>query len=127
MVQAFTPIEEAIREVIEQWYPGKTGGDLSYERGDGLLIVISQVPGAGRTDETSGQWTIDLDVFGDEYLPTMDICLDIEAKLIGQAHRTTNMIIDKIVQTMAPASLPWEDSSVTRLGSGYVLTARRRG
>lgn len=127
MTVAFTPIEKAVQEVIETWHPGKTGGNLSYTRGDGLLIVISLVPGAGRTDQVNGEWTVDLDVFGDNYLDTMGVALDLEAKLLGAPFVTSGMIVDSSFQTISPAPLPWEDDEVTRLGLGFVFTARRKG
>lgn len=129
-IQPFPLIEKAVKQVIETQYPiaaGKTGGDPAYAVGDGIYVWISLVPGAGSTDENGGQWTIDIDVFGDSYGEPMGHALALEALLLRGRFTTDEMIIDNVFQNTGPFEGPWDDDAVFRISSTYVFTARRRG
>lgn len=130
MVQPFPNIEKIVKAVIETEYApaaGKVGGDLAFEPGSGLYVYVSHIAGSGHTTATGGEWGLDIDVFADSYGDAMNHALAIEAMLLEGPHRTDNLIIDVSTETMAPCELPWEDETVTRIGSIWVFTARRRG
>lgn len=130
MTQPFGSIQKAVQEVIETKYPdaeGKVGGALNYTAGQGLYVCVMLVPGGGAETETNGSWAVDIDVFGDNYLQTLDHANAISALLVGKYHRTSTMLIDRVFQNVAPAPAPWEDDNVTRLSATYVFTSRRKG
>ena len=130
-IQPFPSIEKALKQVIEMNYPeanGHTGGDLQTVPVDGSIYVwLGLVPGGGVNDQTSGQWTIDVDVFARDYNSAMMHASGIEAMLIDSPHRTDEIIIDSVFQNQSPTERPWDDDSVYRVGATYVLTARRKG
>ena len=126
----FPMIEIALKELIVERFPeadGKLGGDLSYERGDGLYVWYGLVPG-GASTATDGEWIVDIDVFADSYAAAMQAALELEAGLLGKTYgRTSEMRIDSITQNESPAERPWDDDAVFRIGATYVFTARRPG
>ena len=129
-IQPFPLIELAVKELIEAKYPaaaGKVGGDLSYRRGDALYVFVGLVPGGGSTDNTTGQWTVDIDVLAPSYATAMTHALALEALLIPGRHSTSIMRLDSVFQNSAPSERPWDDESAYRIGSTYVFTARRSG
>lgn len=131
-IQPFGMIETAVMQMITEAMPeaeNLIGGDLSYDAEDDFYIWIGQVPGGGFSDETSGQWTIDIDVFDSTYGQAMRRSLDLEAIMLRRGgRRTSEMLIDSIVQNASPSERPWDDDeSAYRVGGTYVLTARRRG
>lgn len=129
MTEAFGMVEKALKEIIEREYDpaqGKVGGDLSYERGDGLYVYIDLV--SGQTDRIFGEWAVDIDVFGDNYAIAMQNALELEAILLEpMLLRATGMSLDFSTQNESPTERPWEDESVYRIGSTYSFTARRSG
>lgn len=131
MVVAFSPIEKVVKKIIEaKWAPsvGKIGGELAYVQGTGLYIYISQVTGGGWTTATSGQWTLDIDVFGDDKNTAFNNALALEAALSEGPYRSHDGIfVDHFINSMSASQLPWEDENVTRVGSIWVVTARRSG
>lgn len=130
-IQPFPSIEKALKTVIEDRYPeasGHVGGDLQTVPVDGSIYVwLGLVPGGGINDQTSGQWTIDVDVFARDYSSAMMHASGIEAMLLASPHRTDEIIIDSVFQNQSPAERPWDDDNVYRVGATYVLTARRKG
>lgn len=125
MIQPFAPIEIALKEVLEQWYPDKVGGDMSFEAGEGLYIMVGLVD--GHTTKLGGEWVVDIDIFADDYATAIEAASDIEAKLLDGAHRGGGMILDGIYQSLTARPMPWDDDNVTRLGAVYGMTARRSG
>jgi hypothetical protein len=122
-------VEMALKELIEAKYPaadGKVGGDLSYSPGDGLYVWIGLIAG-GQTTETSGEWIVDIDCFGDTYASAMTHALAIEAKLHERRHVTSTMRLDNTYQNAGPAERFWDDDKVFRIGATYIFTARRPG
>lgn len=129
MTNPFPMVEKAVKELVEDVYPaavGKVGGDLSYERGDGLYVWIGLIP-TGGTTQIDGEWVLDIDVFGDSYATAMTHALALEALLVGPKHVTSVMRLDNCYQNVGPAERPWDDDSVYRIGATYVFTARRSG
>jgi len=127
-VQPFAPIEFAVKEMIEARYPaavGKVGGDLSYD-GTGLYVWIGLIPGSGFADQTDGQWSLDVDVFGTDYNETMRAALAIEAGILPGRYSAAEMNIDT-VSGGSPAEVPWDDEAVYRISAVYTFTARRSG
>lgn len=127
-INAFPLIEIAVREMIEARYPaavGKTGGDLSYD-GEDLYVWVSLIPGSGAADQTSGQWSLDIDVFGKNYIETMNHALVIEAGLLTGMFQGSQMNVDT-VSGGGPAEVPWDDETVYRISAVYTFTARRSG
>ena len=123
----FPMIEKAVKELIETKYPaanGKVGGDLSYVAGDGLYVRIALIPG-GRSDRVNGQWSLDIETFGDTYSSAMQSSLDLEAVLVGPRHVTSVMRLDNCYQNSSPSERPWDDDAVYRVGAIYVFTGRR--
>lgn len=128
-INPFPLVESAVKELIETKYPdaeGKVGGDLSYTLGDGLWVYIGLIPGGG-SDEIYGEWNLDIDVFGDDYVGTMQRALALEAVLLARRHVTSVMRIDSVTQNEAPSERPWDDDGVYRIGAAYTFTARRSG
>lgn len=130
-IEAFPMIEAAVRELVEILMPeaeGKTGGDPSYDGVADFYIQVALVPGGGETDETSGEWALDIDVYSRSYSQAMLRSLDLEAALIGRRRRAAGgMIIDNVRQNTIPSERPWDDDNVFRVGAIYVFTARRSG
>lgn len=128
MTQPFPLVERALRELLQSKVTAadKVGSNLGYDVSDGVYVYLALVPG-GRTDRTSGEWIVDIDVFAPSYGKSMEISLAIEALLVGRAHRTELMILDSTTQNEAPAERPWDDERAHRTGATYVFTARRSG
>jgi hypothetical protein len=129
MTNAFGMIEQAVREIVEaklSGAEGHVGGDMAYEPGDPLYVWLALIPG-GRTDEIDGEWVLDIDVFGPDYVTAMQNALDLEAILVGPRHDTSAMRIDNCYQNQGPTERPWEDEATFRIGATYVFTARRTG
>lgn len=127
-IQPFAPIEVAAKEMVEARYPaaaGKVGGDLSYS-GTGLYVWIGLIPGAGQADQKFGQWALDIDVFGTDYMETMQQALDIEAALLPGRFTGSAMVVD-LVTGGGPSEVPWDDETVYRISGLYTFTARRSG
>lgn len=127
MAQPFEMVEKAVKELIEARYEaaqGKVGGDMSFEAGEGFYVWIGLVPG-GSTNETQGEWVLDIDVFGDAYGTAMGHALGVEGALIGSRLHTPTMRLDNCYQNEGPAERPWDDESVYRIGATYTFTARR--
>lgn len=126
----FPMIELALKELLVERFPeaeNKLGGDLSYERGQGLYVWYGLVPG-GSSTATEGEWIVDIDTFGDSYAAAMQASLELEAGLLGKTYgRTSQMRIDSITQNESPTERPWDDDAVFRVGATYVFTARRPG
>jgi hypothetical protein len=122
----FGMIEKAVKSVIETNFPDdEVGGELSYA-GGAPYVYIAKVPG-GSTDQTSGEWTVDVDVFAESYGAAMRLSLDIEALLVRGRHVTPYMRIDNTYQDETPSERPWNDEAVFRVGGTYTFTARRSG
>lgn len=123
----FPMIELAVKELIELRYSpalGKTGGDLSYERGDGLYVWFALV--SGSTGQLEGSWAVDVDVFADDYATAMQHALNLESYLLGRPYEHLNIMrIDSITQNEAPVERPWDDDGVFRVGATYSFSARR--
>ena len=107
----------------------QVGGDFAYQPTMPWYIRIDKVPG-GSSDRFGGQFIVDIEVFAADYLLAESVAFAIEALLLGYPHVVEvdgrKVVIDDVSQNASPAELPWEDDSVSRLGSTYVLTARRR-
>ena len=130
-IKPFPMIEKAIKEVLVQHYEpaddANTGGDLDVDKiNAGTYFWIGLIPGAGSTDETSGQWMADLDVFGSNYAEASGHALALEALLLAGRFTTSEMIIDNVYQNSSPAEGPWDNDAVFRISASYVFTARRR-
>lgn len=132
-VKPFGSIELAVKALLVDGYEPATednvGGSLDYQVGQGLYIRVDKVPG-GRSDRFGGDFVVDLEVFGVNYLETESHALDIEALLLGYPHVVEvdgrTVVFDEVSQNSGPDELPWEDDEVSRLGATYVITARRR-
>lgn len=125
----FPMIEKALKSLIETKYAeadGKVIGDLSYVPGGGFRVWIGLVPGGG-SDQTEGEWIVDIDVFADTYTEAMGRALVLETHLIGARHVTEVMRIDNVYQNETPTERPWDDEQSYRVGSTYTVTARRSG
>lgn len=123
---SFGMIEKAVKSLIETNFPDhEVGGDLSYDGGD-PYVFIAKVPG-GTTDQTGGEWIVDVDVFAGSYGAAMRLALDIEALLVRGRHVTPVMRIDSTFQNETPSERPWDDETVFRVGATYTFTARRSG
>ena len=126
----FPMIELALKELIVDRYPAaenKLGGDLSYERGQGLYVWYGLVPG-GSSSQTEGEWIVDIDTFADSYGAAMQASLALEAGLLSPSYARTSLLrIDSITQNESPSERPWDDEAVFRVGATYVFTARRPG
>lgn len=118
---------EMLTDLVEDITDELIGGDLSYDGEKDFYVWIGLV--GGLSDETSGQWSVDIDVFDSTYGQAMNRCLEIEAALLGaKGHQTQGMIIDRVYQNEAPTERPgWDEESSYRVGATYVFTARRRG
>jgi hypothetical protein len=107
----------------------QVGGDFAYEPTMPWFIRIDKVPG-GRSDWYEGDFVVDVEVFAPDYLLAESVAFAIEALLLGYPHVVEvdgrKVVFDEVSQNASPAELPWEDDSVSRLGSTYVITARRR-
>lgn len=129
-IQPFPSIEKALKQVIEEKYPeanGNVGGDLQGVPADGSIYVwLGLVPGGGISDKTTGQWTIDVDVFARDYSSAMMHANNIEAMLLDAPHRSDQVQIDSVFCNANSAVKPWDDDTAYRIGATYVLTARRK-
>ena len=107
----------------------QVGGDFAYDPSMPWYIRIDKVPG-GRSDWYQGDFVVDIEVFAADYLLAESVAFAIEALLLGYPHVVEvdgrKVVFDEVSQNASPAELPWEDDSVSRLGSTYVITARRR-
>jgi hypothetical protein len=92
-------------------------------------IRIDQVPG-GSSNWFDGDFVLDVEVFGREYLVTENVAFAIEALALGYPHVVEvdgrKVVLGEVSQNVGVSDLPWEDDSVYRLGATYVITARRR-
>lgn len=128
MPKPFGLIELALQQLIEdrlEGAQGKVGGDLSYDASQDFYVWIGLVPGGGSSNEIEGEWTVDIAVFGTNYIETMRRALDLEAALVGPRHRTAEMRIDNCYVNTLPTERPWDDENVYRIEATYVFTARR--
>jgi hypothetical protein len=133
-IKPFGSIELAVRELllanVTDATPEQVDGDFAYDPATmPFFIRIDKVPGTS-TDRFGGDFAIDVEVFGVNYLEVESQALDIEALLLGYPHvvRVGDLtwVFDEVTQNSSPNELPWEDDEVTRLGATYVITARRR-
>lgn len=114
-----TPVPEA-----------QVGGDFGFDpESMPWYIRIDKVPG-GSSDRLQGDFVLDLEVFGQDYLLTESVAFALEALVLGYPHvvevEDRKVVFDDVTQNVGPADLPWEDDSTYRLGATYVITARRR-
>lgn len=102
-------------------------GDFAYEPGMPFFIRLDKV--SSRGGRFQGDFTIDVEVFGVNYLETESRILDIDALMLGYPHvvevADRKVVFDQVSQNTGPSELPWEDEGVSRLGATYVITARR--
>lgn len=108
----------------------QVGGDFGYDPGAmPWYIRIDKVPG-GSSDRMQGDFVLDLEVFGSDYLLTESVAFALEALVLGYPHVVEvgdrKVVFDDVTQNVGVADLPWEDDSTYRLGATYVITARRR-
>lgn len=141
-VKPFRPIELAVLALIRR--EGLTletgqhvevpelqvGGDFGYDPDQmPWFIRIDLVPG-GASDRFQGDFIVDLEVFGADYLLTGSVAFALEALVLGYPHVVEvgdrKVVFDDVTQNVGVADLPWEDDSTYRLGATYVITARRR-
>jgi len=138
-ITAFGSIERAVKAFLLKAYPPlaaldpaaadlRVGGDLAFEASSmPWYIRIDKV--GGRSDRFEGDFTVDVEVFGVNYLETESHALDLEALFLGYPHvvevEDQKVVFDRVSQNTLPDELPWEDDAVTRLGATYVITARR--
>ena len=136
-IQSFGSIERAVKAFLLQRYQplidlgadadARVGGDLAFEPATGWYIRIDKV--GGSSDRFEGDFVVDIEVFGANYLETESHALDIEALFLGYPHvvevEDRMVVFDRVSQNTLPDELPWEDDEVTRLGATYVITARR--
>lgn len=130
MTQPFKMIEKALRELIDSKMEDVTtaqiGGDLSYTTEDEFYIFLGLI--GGSTTVIDGEWSVDIDVFDNDYTQAMERALDLEAILLKRGgHRTSLMLIDNVYQNESPTSRPWDDENAFRVGATYTFTARRSG
>jgi hypothetical protein len=141
IVKPFSSIERALKALIVRDglivedvatpVPSElVGGDFGYDPAImPWYIRIDKVPG-GAADRFQGDFVIDLEVFGQDYLATESIAFALDALVLGYPHvievEDRKVVFDDVTQNVGPADLPWEDDSTYRLGATYVITARRR-
>lgn len=103
-------------------------GDFLYEASMPFFIRLDKV--SSSADRFEGDFIVDVEVFGVNYLETESRSLDIESLLLGYPHvvevGSQKWVFDSVFQNTGPDELPWEDDEVSRLGATYVITARRR-
>ena len=130
-IKPFGMIELAVVELVQALDPAVTdsliGGDLSYDSTDDFYVWVGIV--SGSTDETDGEWIVDIDVFDSTYGQAMQRCLDLEPLLLRtRGFAGSKMRIDRVRQNESPTERPWDDDdSAYRVGATYVFTARRTG
>ncbi len=139
-IKPLTSIEPAVKAFLLANYPplvaldpdaaaALVGGDLAYDpETQDFYIRIDKV--YTQADRFEGDFTVDIEVFGVNYLETESRSLDIDALLLGYPHVVEGedgiVVFDRVSQNTGPDELPWEDDEVSRLGATYVITARRR-
>lgn len=119
--------ELVLLNLLESRYPGAVGGSLLGDPPAGY-VRIAKVPG-GRSDRLEGTTVVDIEVFDPSYLAAESRALDIEAFLLGYPHivevDSKRVVIDEVEQNAGPAEVFWDDPSVSRILSTYVVTVRR--
>lgn len=138
-IKSFGSMELALKALLIAKYPplaqlpafeadARVGGDLAFEPALGWYVRIDKVD--QNVDRLEGDFIMDVEVFGVNYLATESHALDIEALLLGYPHVVEvggrTVVFDSVTQNAGPDDLPWEDDGVHRLGATYVITARRR-
>jgi hypothetical protein len=109
--------------------PAWVGGDFAFDPATmPWYIRLNQVPG-GRGGQLAGDFVIDVEVFGQDYLATESVAFALDALVLGYPHVVEvdgrKVVLDEVFQNMGPAALPWEDDSVFRFGATYSITIRR--
>ena len=142
IVKPFSPIELAVLALIRRdgltlangtHLPvpdAQVGGDFGYDPETmPWYIRIDLVPG-GSSDRFQGDFIVDLEVFGADYLLTSSVAFALGALALGYPHVVEvdgrKVVFDDVSENVGPADLPWEDDSTYRIGATYVITARRR-
>lgn len=127
---AFGMVERAVKQILiaadDRLTDETVGGDPAYEVGMPHFVWISLIPGGSAT-RLEGEWYVDIDVLAPTYATAMRLALDIEALLVGRAHRAPEMRLDNVYVNTGAAERPWEDENTARVGGTYVFTARRSG
>lgn len=104
------------------------GGSLKGKPEDGY-IRIAKVPGGSRSNRFEGTFAVDIEVFDRSYWAAESRALDLEAALLGYPHSVEvdgeTVVLDSIEQNAGPAETFWDDPSVSRILSTYVITIRR--
>jgi hypothetical protein len=107
----------------------RVGGNFDYDPALPWYVRIEQV--FSRSTRLEGSFTFDVEVFAPSDGTVAESVSDgLEALLLGYPHvievDDETFVFDTVFQNEGRRPLPWEDESVTRLGSTYVITARRR-
>jgi hypothetical protein len=140
-VKPFGSIERAVKAFLLTYYQPlaaldpedadlRVDGDLAFDpAATPWYIRVDKVPGS-RATRFEGDFVIDVEVFGTNYIETESHALDIEALFLGYPHvvevEGQKWVFDTVSQNTGPDDLPWESDEVSRLGATYVITARRR-
>lgn len=135
-VHPFGSIERALIALLARDLPHLDGTDsrvgTEFPRDlapEDFAIRIDRV--ASSTDSFSGDFTVDLEVFSQDYLKAEGISLDIEALMLAHGYHVVitdgrRWVFDDVSQNDGVADLPWDgDDDTYRLGATYVLTSRR--
>lgn len=131
MIQPFTPILFAVREIVRTAFdlPEDTeliGKGLAYDGATDYYVWLDQIPGGSNADAIEGSWAVDIDIFGKDYGEASQKALDLEAHLLSPGgHRTPTMRVDSVVENTGPHEGFWDDDTIYRISATYVFTARR--
>ena len=133
-VKPFGPVGRALLTLLEERIPlladdpSRSGGELPGEV-DMLYVRIASVPG-GATDQLSGDFVFDVEVFSPDWNIADSVAQDIEAVLIGYPQvvglNDQIFIFDKVRQNQGVSPVYWDDDTVYRFLATYVITMRRR-
>lgn len=140
-IRAFGSIENALREFLYTRYQplvdmtdasarrAAVGGSLAYDpETQPFYIRIDRLP--GNMTRFEGDFPIEVEVFASQYRIAESHALAIEALMLGYPHRVevdgSLWVFDRVFQNVGIDELPWEDDETSRLGSTFVITARRR-
>lgn len=139
-IKPFTSMESALMALLLRDFvfgsdplsenDSRIGGDFGYDpEAMPWYIRLDQVPG-GSSNRFEGDFIIDIEVFGADYLLTESVAFALEALILEYPHvvevEDRKVVFDSVTQNAGVADLPWDDDSTSRLGATYVITARRR-
>lgn len=127
---AFVPSELAMRNLIlgllPSLDPAQVGGDFAYA-GD-TYVRVDKVGSVA--DALEGDFVVDVEVFGSDYLGTYRFALDLDALIFERPYHVVDVderrvVLEGFSQNTGPDDLPWDDDYVYRIGATYAFSMRR--